>query len=142
MTTELTRQVMTEYLEVFSARGDFTRFLSDDVVFRVMGTDQQAHGRDGAEQAIRYVHQVAFDDHVKVVNLMVQDEHAAVEFELVGTHTAEFAGVAASGNAVRLPYCVCYTVHRDKIADYRVYVAMDVLIGQIRHGTVQGQPAT
>jgi predicted ester cyclase len=43
----------------------------------------------------------------------------------------EFAGVAATGNAIRVPYSVFYDVSDGRIAALRVYMPMDQLIAQI-----------
>jgi steroid delta-isomerase-like uncharacterized protein len=129
--TEQSRQVMSEYLDVLLARGDYARFFSDDVAFRVMGTDQEAHGREGVEQFIRYLHEIAFDSDPQVVNVIVSDDQAALEAIFVGKHIAEFAGVPASGKQARLPYSVCYTIRDGLIAELRAYVAMSELVRQI-----------
>ena len=131
MSVERTREVMTEYLDALVNRGDYARYFSDDVVFRVMGTPEQARGREGVEQFIRYLHEVAFDAHPKIVRLVVEDGEAALEAEFIGTHVAEFAGVVPSGNEVNLPYSVFYTLQDDKITELRGYLALDLLVRQL-----------
>jgi predicted ester cyclase len=74
---------------------------------------------------------VAFDAHPTVVSLLVEDRKAMAEFEFRGTHIAEFAGQAASGKEVSLPYSVGYDVDGDKITALRAYMSLDGLIKQI-----------
>ena len=42
-------------------RGDYGQFLADDAELSIAGTDQQAHGREGVVQMIRFFHEIAFD---------------------------------------------------------------------------------
>lgn len=139
MSVERTRQVMTEYLDALVARGDYARYFSDDVVFRVMGTAEQARGREAVEQFIRTLHEVAFDANPKAVRLLVENGHAALEAEFIGTHVAEFAGVVPSGNEVNLPYSVFYTVQDDKITELRAYLALDLLVRQLNSAPEMGR---
>ncbi len=131
MSTERTRETMTAYLDTLLARGEYARYLGDDVVFTVMGTDQEVRGRANVEQFIRYLHEVAFDAHPTLVNLVVEDGKAMIEAEFRGTHIAEFAGQAASDKEVSLPYSVGYDVDGDKITALRAYMSLDGLIKQI-----------
>lgn len=55
---------------------------------------------------------------------------AALEAVFVGTLTGESAGVAATGNAVRVPYAVFYALEGDKISSLRIYMPMDDLVRQ------------
>ena len=60
-----------------------------------------------------------------------QQGQAVVEADFIGTHTGEFAGVAATGKDVHLPYCVVYNLDDDKITALRLYFPIDVLLKQI-----------
>jgi predicted ester cyclase len=131
MSTEQVRETMQAYAEALLARGDFGRFFARDIEFEVMGTGQQTRGAEAAEQAIRFLHHVAFDARPEIANIMVGDRGAAAEAMFVGRHVGEFAGVAATGNAIRVPYSVFYDVSDGRIAALRVYMPMDQLIAQI-----------
>jgi len=48
-----------------------------------------------------------------------------------GTHTGEFAGVAPTGRAVRVPYSVIYDLRGDQISNLRIYLPLSVLVEQI-----------
>jgi len=74
------------------------------VVATFEGTDQRADGRGAAGQLIRYVHEGAFDARPEVKTLITGDGRAAIAADFVGTHTGEFAGIPATGRAVRVPY--------------------------------------
>jgi steroid delta-isomerase-like uncharacterized protein len=125
------RKVMQEYLEALARRDDFPAYFTDDVVATFEGTDQRAEGREAAGQLIRYVHQNAFDARMELKNLLAGEGQAAIEADFAGTHTGEFAGIPATGRAVRVPYAVIYDLRGDKISALRIYFPMSVLIDQL-----------
>jgi steroid delta-isomerase-like uncharacterized protein len=125
------RKVMQEYLDALARREDFPAYFTDDVVATFEGTDQRAEGREAAGQLIRYVHQNAFDARMELKNLLADEGQAAIEADFAGTHTGEFAGIPATGRAVRVPYTVIYDLRGDKISALRIYFPMSVLIDQL-----------
>ena len=125
------RKVMQEYLDALARRDDFPAYFTDDVVATFEGTDQRAEGREAAGQLIRYVHQNAFDARMELKNLLADEGQAAIEADFAGTHTGEFAGIPATGRAVRVPYAVIYDLRGDKISALRIYFPMSVLIDQL-----------
>jgi steroid delta-isomerase-like uncharacterized protein len=125
------RQVMQDYIDALVKRSDFPVYFTDDVVATIEGTDQRADGREAAEQLIRYIHENAFDAHPELKNLLVDDGKAAIEADFVGTHTGEFAGVQATGRAVRVPYSVVYDLRDDQISKLRIYFPMSHLVEQL-----------
>jgi steroid delta-isomerase-like uncharacterized protein len=125
------RKVMQEYLDALARRDDFPAYFTDDVVAAFEGTDQRAEGRKAAGQLIRYVHQNAFDARMELKNLLADEGQAAIEADFAGTHTGEFAGIPATGRAVRVPYAVIYDLRGDKISALRIYFPMSVLIDQL-----------
>jgi predicted ester cyclase len=132
MSANQVRQTMDGYMEALLARGDYGRFFADDIAFSIVGTDQQLSGAQDTEQTIRFMHQVAFDAHPELVNLVLGEHGAAAEAVFAGTHIGEFAGIAATGNAVRVPYSVFYELEGAAITALRIYMPMDQLIEQMR----------
>jgi steroid delta-isomerase-like uncharacterized protein len=131
MSAAQVRDVLTAYAEVLLARGDYARFFSDDVHFEVMGTDQVADGPEAAEQAIRFLHEVAFDANPEIVNVVADDHGAAAEAIFAGTHISDFAGIPATGTAVRVPYSVVYDVAEGRISALRIYMSLESLVARI-----------
>jgi steroid delta-isomerase-like uncharacterized protein len=129
MSTE--RQVMQDYLDALVKRAEFPAYFTDDVVATFEGTDQRAEGREAAGQLIRYVHESAFDARMELKNLLADDGKAAIEADFAGTHTGEFAGIPATGRAVRVPYSVVYDLRGDQISALRIYFPMSQLIEQL-----------
>jgi predicted ester cyclase len=116
---------------VLVKRADFTFYFTDDVIATFEGTDQRAVGREASGQLIRYVHEGAFDARMELKNLLVDEGKAAIEADFVGTHTAEFAGIQATGRAVRVPYSVVYDLRDDRISGLRIYFPMSLLMEQL-----------
>jgi steroid delta-isomerase-like uncharacterized protein len=125
------RDVLNAYAEALLARGDYARFFADDIHFEVMGTDQVADGAQATEQAIRYLHEVAFDARPEIVNVLADEHGASVEAVFAGTHISDFAGVPATGNSVRVPYSVFYGIEGDHITALRIYMSLESLLAQI-----------
>jgi len=88
-------------------------------------------GAEATEQAIRYLHEVAFDADVEVRTILVGEDCAAIEAVFVGTHIAEFAGVPATGREVRVPYSVFYDIDGGSIRALRIYLPMSEVMTQI-----------
>jgi predicted ester cyclase len=125
------RKTMEQYLDALVARADYGRYFTDDVVVTVEGSDQRAEGPEAGEQLIRYMHEIAFDARPELKNLLVDEGKAAIEADFVGTHIGEFAGVAPTGRAVRVPYSVIYDLRGDQISKLRIYMPMSTLVEQI-----------
>jgi predicted ester cyclase len=122
---------MRDYLGALIKHTEFGQYFTDDVVLTVVGTDRRAVGREAAEQEIRYMHEIAFDASPELINLLVDEDSAALECDFVGTHVGEFAGVAPTGRPVRVPYSVGYDLRDDRISAVRIYFPMSLLMEQL-----------
>jgi predicted ester cyclase len=132
MPSETTATTMRAYLDALLARGDFAAFLADEATFELMGTPQTLYGRDAVRDMIVWLHTLAFDARPKVRALVTGDDQAVLEAGFVGTHTGEFAGTAATGRSVDVPYCVVYDLQGDKITALRCYMPMELLAQQVK----------
>ncbi len=126
MSTDETRVVISRYLE-----GHAADVLADDAVFTVMGTGERATGRDEIRQMLTSLYETAFDASADLRNLVIDDGRAIAEYDFTGRHIGEFAGVAATGTHVQVPFCVAYDVAGGKIVAGRVYFEMSALRRQI-----------
>ena len=125
------RQMMHDYLDALAKRADYGRYFTDDVIMTAVGSDQRAVGREAAVRQMRDMHERAFDAHIEVKNLLVDDDKAAVEADFVGTHTGGFAGIAPAGREVRVSYTVVYDLRGNQISELRIYFPMAVLTEQL-----------
>jgi predicted ester cyclase len=122
---------MDEYLHALLDGSDFGRFFAPDVVWTTMETGEAVRGRDAVRDLITGIHTRAFQAHPELVNLMTGDGTAMLEAVFDGTHVGEFAGVAATGRHVRLPYCMAYDVSEDAITALRSYFPMAAISAQL-----------
>ena len=128
MSTEITKKTMQRYFD--SGHGD-TSTLAEDVVFTVMATGQEHHGRDAVLGMLNYFYHIAFDA-TAVTRVTLYGEHnAMVEAAFVGKHIGEFAGIPATGKDVSVPLCVVYDLENDQIKRGRVYFEMPALLQQL-----------
>jgi steroid delta-isomerase-like uncharacterized protein len=128
MSVESTRQVMSKY---FEAEHSDVSILAEDVVFTVTGTGQQYRGKEGVQGMLNYFYHVAFDATAKMKNTVVADQKVVGEWDFVGKHIGEFAGVPATGKSVHVPLCVAYDLENDKIKRGRVYFETPALLEQL-----------
>ena len=124
-------ETIHRYIDALINHGDFGRFFTPDVRFSLEGTDQRGSGAAEVEQAIRYLHEQAFDASPELKTLIVEGDHAALEADFVGVHIGEFAGVPPTGRSVRLPYAVVYDFKDDLIDAVRVYMPVQALVAQL-----------
>ena len=115
------RATMEGYLVALIARGAFADYFTDDVTIDVVGSGQTAQGRGAVEGMIRYVHEQAFDARAERKSLVADDSRAALEADFVGRHIGEFAGIAATGRDIRVPYSVHYDLDNGRIKALRIY---------------------
>jgi steroid delta-isomerase-like uncharacterized protein len=134
MSADSTRSTMTAYLAALNGEGDFRAFVTDDVVFTAVGTDQEFKGAE-AIQTIDYFHTVAFDVTTEVRQLVAADEDAAAELVFHAKHIGEFAGIPATGKSVSIPFSVFYELNGGKIASIRVYQLLGALVSELSQTT-------
>jgi predicted ester cyclase len=124
MSSDEVRAALAACVDPLVARGDFSRFFTEDVQASIVGTPQRATGPDAVEQMIRFMHEVAFDARPEPKNMLVDEGKAALEADFVGVHIGEFAGIAATQNSVRVPYSVIYDLDGDRIKALRIYMPL------------------
>jgi steroid delta-isomerase-like uncharacterized protein len=128
MSIENTRAVLTRYFE--SQHSDVS-MMASDVIFTVMATGQEHHGRDGVTQMLNYFYHVAFDATAETALVLFGESNAMIEGTFVGKHIGEFAGVPATGKQVHVPLCVVYDLQNDRITRGRIYFEMPALMAQL-----------
>ena len=141
MTDTDTRTVMEAYLEALFGGADFERFFAPDVVWTTMETGDQTRGRQAVRDLIVGLHKQAFDAHPELVGLVCGDGTAAIEAVFDGTHTGEFAGVAATGAHLRVPYAMGYDVSGGVITALRAYVPVTTMRAELAEAAARSVPA-
>ena len=132
MSIEETETTIRQYLDALLTGGDFAAHFADDVLWTTMETGDQIRGREAVRDFIIALHSQLFDASPELVSTEFADGVAGLEAVFVGRHTAEFAGVSATGAAVRLPYSMFYDVSGGKIVALRAYFPITALVHQLR----------
>jgi len=101
-------------------------------LFTTMATGEEHRGPDAVRRMLEHVYHIAFEARADFRTKLIGEDQAMVEGEIVGTHIGEFAGVPATGKAVRVPLCVVYDLDDGLIKRARVYLEMATLMRQLR----------
>ena len=134
MSIESTRETMSRY---FNAEHSDISMMAEDVIFTVMATGQEHHGREGVMGRLSYFYHVAFDATAVAQATLFGEKNTVWEGEFVGKHIGEFAGMPATNKDVRVPLCVVYDLEADQIKRGRIYFEMPALLQQL--GIQMGQ---
>ena len=132
MSADETRRVLDAYLDALLGGGDFGASFADDVRWTTMETGDVITGRDAVRDFIVALHTQLFDASPELGLVVCGDGSAALEATFAGRHIADFAGVAATGADVRLPYSVFYEIEAGKISALRAYFPIASLVQQLK----------
>jgi hypothetical protein len=131
MSVEETQALLDNYLNALFGDGDFGQFVAEDGSFVIMETGDRVSGRDNVVNAIITLHTVQFDAAPELTNQLVGAGTAGLEVVFIGTHTADFGGIAASGTQVNVPYSAFYTMADGLITEIRLYGLACGLMNQL-----------
>jgi steroid delta-isomerase-like uncharacterized protein len=128
MTIDETRAVMDRYLESGHADLDV---MAPDVCFTVMATGQEFRGPQAIAAMLTYFYEQAFSATALNERLVVGEGRAVGEWDFVGRHIGEFAGVPATGREVKVPLAVAYDLEDGKVVRGRVYFETPAFLAQV-----------
>jgi steroid delta-isomerase-like uncharacterized protein len=128
MSVDATRAVMDRYLA--SGHGDLD-VMAPDVCFTVMATGQEFRGPEAIAAMLTYFYRQAFDASAVNERLLVGSGRAFGEWDFVGRHVGEFAGVPATGKNVNVPLAVAYDLEDGKVVRGRVYFETPAFLAQV-----------
>lgn len=131
MTVDETRSVMERYLA--SGHTDF-EIMAPEAVFTVMATGDEYRGPEAIGAMLGYFYHGAFEATAEARNVVYGEGHAIGEWDFVGRHTGEFAGVPATGNQVNVPLAVAYDLADGKVTRGRVYFEIPAFLAQVGRG--------
>jgi predicted ester cyclase len=75
-----------------------------------------------------------FEAEARLKDLLIAEDQACFEAELVGRQVSEFAGIRPIGREVCVPFCVVYELADGKITRGRIYFETDALRQQANAG--------
>lgn len=132
MSTEQTQQTVEQFVAALASGGDYEAHLADDIVLTISGVPGEISGFDAACAAIGALHTEQFRSNIELNGMVVGPGYAALEATFVGTHSAEFAGMPATGAQVAVAYGVFYELTDGKISAIHVYGLFEGLGEQVR----------
>lgn len=132
MTVAETRATMEAYAAALLGGGAYETFFADDIVVTLTGVPGEIVGPAAAKAAIDAMHHEQFDAQPEVTNLVIGEGTGALEAVFVGTHTGEFAGIAATRTVVTVPYSVFYELEDGKITNLRIYALVEGIVQQLQ----------
>lgn len=102
--------------------------------YEIVATGQVHEGAD-AVVAYHRAQRTAFPDqrHENVRMHVADDDTVVSEFDLLGTNTGEFMGMAPTGKAFRVAVIAVFSFDGDRITNERVYLDGASLLRQIGH---------
>jgi hypothetical protein len=106
-------------------------YVAEDAVFTMMPTGEEIRGRDAIARHLHHFYAEAFDATAQRTSAIFAENSGLLEALVVGRHTGEFAGMAATGRDIRVPLSVAYELENDKITRARIYLMVNVLVQQI-----------
>lgn len=119
-----------EILESYWTNHD-PNYVAQDAVFTMMPTGEEIRGRDAIARHLHHFYQEAFNAKAERVSAIFAENSGLLEAVVVGKHTGEFAGVAATGKEIRVPLSVAYELKDGQITKARIYLMVNVLMQQI-----------
>ena len=132
MTAADTRETMEAYVAALLGGGAYETFFADDIVVTLTGVPGEITGPAAVKATINTMHTEQFDAQLEATTLVVGEGTAALEAVFVGTHTGEFAGIAATGTEVEVPYGVFYELEDGQITALRIYALAEGLVQQLQ----------
>jgi steroid delta-isomerase-like uncharacterized protein len=128
MSVDETRSTLSRYLA--SGHSDL-EIMAPDVCFTVMATGQEFRGPDAIAAMLGYFYHGAFEAEAINQRLVVGEGRAVGEWDFVGRHIGEFAGVPATGKDVNVPLAVAYDLEDGRVVRGRVYFETPAFLGQV-----------
>jgi predicted ester cyclase len=123
----IARKNLEEYFNTHDVK-----FITEDAVFTSMNTGDETVGREAVGQMLNYFYHVAFDAKAEITNKIITEKKALLEFNFVGKHIGEFAGIQPTNKEVNVPTCISYDVENGLIKKARIYMLIDVLMKQLQ----------
>lgn len=123
-------QLAEKNMRAYFASHDI-RYITDDAVFRNMGTGETYRGRAEIGAMLHYFYRVAFEARADISSHFIAEDKAIVEGVVRGKHTGEFMGIPATGKEINVPICVTYRLKAGLVQEAHIYIMNNVLLRQL-----------
>ncbi len=105
--------------------------LAEVPVYQVMATGAIHQGREAVADFYSSLFASMPDVDFELVDVFIADNGVVEESVLVGTHTGDLFGLAATGRPVRLPLTIVFPMRAGQILGERLYFDLGTLERQI-----------
>jgi predicted ester cyclase len=126
-----TGQTLAAYTQALASGTPSADYFAEDAVLIFEDSGQQVHGRAAVTAAIADLLHGAFAGRMTITALVVGGSMAATSGEFVGTQIGVFAGLAATGHSVAVPYAAFYEVVDGRIAVLRLDLSTVEILRQL-----------
>jgi len=113
------------------------KYVAEDAVFTMLPTGEQIRGRDAIAKHLDDFYHGSFTAHADIVSSMFSENRGLLEAMVIGKHTGEFGGIAATGKDIRVPLAVSYELENGLIKRARIYLMANILFDQIKPAATQ-----
>lgn len=126
-----TQHTLQTYWTLLDDGGSPVAAFADDVVLTLGDTGQAVTGSAAVSSALHNLYHGAFAGRLTIDTLIIGSGWAATSGEFVGTQIGPYAGVAATGNSVAVPYTASYTLIDGMITTIRLDFAQQDILSQL-----------
>jgi steroid delta-isomerase-like uncharacterized protein len=105
--------------------------LVDEPVYTVVATGAIHRGREAVAAFYTGLFESMPDTTFDLVDVFIGENGVVEESVLVGTHTGDLFGLAATGRPVRLPLTIVFPMQAGRILGERMYFDLDSLRRQL-----------
>ena len=123
MSQVLEKKSLTSSRELYAyVENHDVQYIAEDAVFTNLATGEKTEGREAIAQMLHYVYHVAFDARAELKHHVLTEDKCVIEFDFIGKHIGEFAGIPATNKQVKSPVCVTYDLEDGRIKEARIYI--------------------
>ena len=117
-------------LETYFATHD-VQYITKDAVFTNMSSGEEAKGREEVKQLLESIYHVIFDAKAEIVNTIITENSAVLEFNFKGKHIGAMGQIQPTNKEVNVPTCIVYDVENGLVKRARIYMQNDVMMKQL-----------
>jgi hypothetical protein len=141
MSAASTTRVLASYTAALDAGTPFADMFAADAVLTIGDSDQEVRGPAAVAQAIMDLYHGSFAGRMTITASVVGQGEAATTGQFVGTQIGTFAGLAATGNTMSVPYTAFYEVVDGRITTLRLDFSTAEILRQLAAAPAEAVPS-
>jgi predicted ester cyclase len=141
MSTESTAQALALYTQALDAGTASASYFAPDAVLTFADSGRQVTGQVAVARAIEDLYHGTFAGRMTVTSIIVGHGETAVAGQFVGTQLGPYAGLAATGHSVTVPYTAFYELADGWITALRLDLSTAEVLRQLTAAPADGAPS-